>query len=157
MAPEKTTTLREAARVTAEPTFTPELANRALVLVGKIVADTVRRYKHLLELRRERDELLQSAATRNAPNPATAARHERMEELNEDIGRCAEALNDLHRELLATGCVLKDWHSGMVDFPAVHEGRRIWLCWRLGEPAVAHWHEWHAGIAGRRPLPSNFE
>jgi hypothetical protein len=26
------------------------------------------------------------------------------------------------------------------------------LCWRLGEPTVAFWHEVDAGYAGRQPL-----
>jgi hypothetical protein len=44
-----------------------------------------------------------------------------------------------------------------VDFPAMHGGRRVWLCWRLDEPAVAHWHGWHSGAAGRMPIGEQFE
>ena len=47
---------------------------------------------------------------------------------------------------------LRDIETGLVDFPALVQGRQVWLCWRLGEEAVAWWHELDAGVAGRRPL-----
>lgn len=47
---------------------------------------------------------------------------------------------------------LRDIESGLVDFPALANGRQIWLCWRLGEDEIGWWHELEAGFAGRRPL-----
>ena len=47
---------------------------------------------------------------------------------------------------------LRDIQSGLVDFPALASGRQIWLCWRLGEDAVAWWHEYGTGFTSRRPL-----
>jgi hypothetical protein len=32
------------------------------------------------------------------------------------------------------------------------DNREVYLCWRLGEPAVEHWHELNAGFAGRQRL-----
>ena len=52
----------------------------------------------------------------------------------------------------AMGITLRDIEQGLVDFPALVSGRQVWLCWRLGEPAVDWWHELDAGVAGRRPL-----
>src|SRR6476620_8376495 len=43
--------------------------------------------------------------------------------------------------------------SGLVDFPALHEGEEVLLCWQLGEDEVAHWHRVDEGFAGRKPLP----
>lgn len=45
--------------------------------------------------------------------------------------------------------------AGLVDFPGEIGGRRIFLCWRLGEEAVEHWHETDAGFAGRQPLEAD--
>ena len=42
--------------------------------------------------------------------------------------------------------------EGLVDFPSRLDGRTVFLCWRLGEPEVLHWHELDAGFAGRQPL-----
>jgi len=47
---------------------------------------------------------------------------------------------------------LRDIETGLVDFPALVNGRPVWLCWRLGEPEVAWWHEISTGVAGRRPI-----
>ena len=64
----------------------------------------------------------------------------------------AETLRDQIEEILATGCVIKDVESGLVDWPALYEGREIWLCWKYGEQEVGYWHELNSGFAGRRPV-----
>jgi hypothetical protein len=48
--------------------------------------------------------------------------------------------------------VLRDPDQGLVDFPGELEGRRVWLCWRVGEDRVGHWHELDSGFAGRKSL-----
>jgi len=50
------------------------------------------------------------------------------------------------------GVTLRDIPSGLVDFPALVNGRQVWLCWRLGEDRVDWWHELTTGVAGRRPI-----
>jgi hypothetical protein len=55
-------------------------------------------------------------------------------------------------ELDAWDIVLRDIPTGLVDFPALVNGRQVWLCWRLGEDAVEWWHELATGVAGRKPL-----
>ena len=42
--------------------------------------------------------------------------------------------------------------DGLCDFPSLRDGRPVYLCWRLGEPQVLHWHELNAGVAGRQLL-----
>jgi hypothetical protein len=48
--------------------------------------------------------------------------------------------------------VVRDLERGLVDFPAVIDGREVYLCWLLDEPEVTHWHGIESGFAGRRPL-----
>jgi hypothetical protein len=62
-------------------------------------------------------------------------------------------LRSLWREIEATGAVVKDVRQGLVDFPGRLEGQAVWLCWRYGETAVAHWHPMDQGFEARRPLP----
>ena len=65
-----------------------------------------------------------------------------------------------HQETLKTevvyladrGILLRDPDTGLVDFPGERDGRRVFLCWRLGEDRVAWFHEATAGFGGRRPL-----
>lgn len=56
------------------------------------------------------------------------------------------------REIEATGVVLRDPATGLVDFAATRGGQPVYLCWRLGEPSVAHWHPRDTGFMGRQPL-----
>ena len=50
--------------------------------------------------------------------------------------------------------VVRDLERGLVDFPAVIDGREVYLCWLLDEPQITHWHGVESGFAGRRRLPS---
>lgn len=127
----------------ARPVFTLEHANRALVLVRKVVADIVAEYHELEQKRSQRDALQQ-----NGPDSAA------FWTVQAQVDVAIDRLNTLHRELSEVGCVLKDWRTGLVDFPALRDGRRVWLCWRLGEDRLTNWHELHEGFAARRPLAS---
>jgi hypothetical protein len=35
---------------------------------------------------------------------------------------------------------VKDVDLGLLDFPALRDGRPVFLCWKPGEPSIAHWH-----------------
>ena len=50
------------------------------------------------------------------------------------------------------GVIVRDLDTGICDFPALREGREVYLCWRVGEARIEWWHESDAGFAGRRPL-----
>ncbi len=50
------------------------------------------------------------------------------------------------------GAVLKDLDGGLVDFYCKLNGKVIFLCWKEGEKAVAHWHPLEGGFQNREPL-----
>lgn len=50
------------------------------------------------------------------------------------------------------GILLRDPDTGLVDFPGEVDGRPVFLCWQLGEDAVAWFHETDSGFHGRQPL-----
>jgi hypothetical protein len=52
----------------------------------------------------------------------------------------------------AWGIQLRSIEAGLIDFPALANGRQVWLCWRLDEEEVSFWHEMLAGYDTRRPL-----
>lgn len=127
------------------PLYTVEQANRTLPLVRRIVEDIVvshRRWRErILEL-----DLLSSSVRADAPS-------ERATALEKEAQALARDIDAFERELTDLGIALKDRRLGLVDFPGEIEGRRVWLCWRLGEPAVQYFHELDAGFGGRKPLP----
>lgn len=124
--------------------FTVEQANRTLPLVRKIVADIVSLHQRWRETIVALD-VLASAQRADAPN-------DRGEQLEREAQALAREIDDCQRELESLGILLKDRRQGLVDFPTLMEGRRVLLCWRLGEPEVQFWHEEDAGFPGRQPL-----
>ena len=72
--------------------------------------------------------------------------------LRDEVDEVAQRINGFISELSAVGCVFKGFEGGLVDFHSQLDGRNVFLCWKLGEPEVAHWHEVDAGFAGRKPL-----
>ena len=67
------------------------------------------------------------------------------------VPRAADAQAEL-LWLAEQGILLRDPDTGLVDFPAERDGRRVFLCWRLGEDHVAWFHEEQSGFSGRKPL-----
>lgn len=65
-----------------------------------------------------------------------------------------EKFDALIHEIQATGALIKDINSGLLDFPALKDGREVYLCWQYGEGEIAFWHEVEAGFAGRQPIDS---
>jgi hypothetical protein len=63
-----------------------------------------------------------------------------------------DRLDKLVHRIQDLGIHIKDINTGLMDFPALHEGREVYLCWRYGEPHVEYWHDIEAGFAGRRPI-----
>ncbi len=123
-------------------TFTIEQANRTLPLVRRIVQDVVEQYARWQELVKALDVL--------AAGPAPDA--VKIDRLQRDIQAAARVIDGFVRELTDLGVEMKGFDIGLVDFPGEIGGRPVCLCWRLGEPEVAHWHERDAGYAGRQPL-----
>lgn len=115
--------------------FTPDLANRSLPLVRKIVAD-------LLAAGRELKALHDSGKS----NAAQSTEAERL----------VSRIRELQAELAQVGCEYKDWNFeiGLVDFPAIIDGRSVLLCWRSDEPGVTHYHGRDEGFAARKEIPA---
>ena len=59
-------------------------------------------------------------------------------------------------EIDAIGVQVKDLDSGLLDFPCRLDDQVVLLCWRIGEPAIEHWHTMEAGFKGRQPLDDRF-
>lgn len=116
--------------------FLLEQANRALPLVKRIVADIVRTHDQVMQ---HQSQLEKCSA---ADQPVI------QKSLQGDL----EHLQDYVDELTDVGCELKDYRVGLIDFIGRHKGHEVYLCWKLGEESVLHWHELQAGFGGRQPI-----
>jgi hypothetical protein len=119
--------------------FTLDEANRSLPLVKRVVGDIVKTHALALKLQHE---IERQAATKQ-PSPVT---------LQGQLDTCMAKLEDFVDELAEIGCELKDYQAGLIDFVGRHEGRDVYLCWKLGEEHITHWHELDSGFAGRQSV-----
>jgi len=117
--------------------FSAAEANRALPYVTRVVGDITAAYSQVVGLRGELEATLTE---------------EDQTRLEKAYDAAMDRLGELVDELQTVGVELKDFETGLVDFPARHEGRDVLLCWRAGEKRVAHWHEVDGGFAGRQPV-----
>ena len=126
-------------------TFTLADANRTLPLVSRIVQDLVLRYPRWRALVDEY-ELVTVSQRADMPDP-------RVSELERQVTALAREIDGYIHEIAELGAEVRNpLDSGLVDFPGLHDGRPIFLCWRLGEETIEHWHEREGGYAGRQPI-----
>lgn len=129
--------------------FTAEEANKMLPLVKAIVGDIVDQYESVNTLR-ERLSAVPPGRRRTSPDVYT----EELTASQADLDAQETRLAGLVDELTRLGVELKG-PDGLCDFPSLRDDRPVYLCWRLGEPQVMHWHELNAGVAGRQPLTAS--
>jgi len=114
--------------------FTPTEAKKTLPLVKRIVKDILDTSN---EMRLIADEIGGKA------------------EEDPRIQRLADDVEKFMLELEEIGCYFKDWNFqiGLVDFPAIIEGKEVFLCWKSDEDDIMYYHEMEAGFAGRKIIP----
>jgi hypothetical protein len=97
---------------------------------------------------REIHETLRSISPVMRSNGSGSQAHALEEAAAGLVARMGVALAEIEE----TGVIIKDLDMGLVDFPALREGRVVFLCWMASEQAITHWHETDEGYTGRRPL-----
>jgi hypothetical protein len=59
-------------------------------------------------------------------------------------------------EIDSIGVQVKDLETGLLDFPYRLDDQVVLLCWRMGEPAIEHWHTTDTGFKDRQPVDERF-
>jgi len=126
--------------------YTEAEANATLPLLRSILRDITELAVSLQE-RYERLTHLRNGGAGDSPD------QDELEQIDKEFENDQERMKDFENELRNLQVELKDYFSGLVDFPSMMDGREVYLCWRLGEPEVGHWHDLEGGFAGRRKLP----
>ena len=117
--------------------FTPSEARKTLPLVKKIVKD-------ILDTSREMRLIADETEGNIEQDPR--------------ISKMASDIEGFMSELQEIGCYFKDWNFtiGLVDFPAVIEGKEVLLCWKSDEDDIMFYHDSDTGFQGRKPIPENY-
>ena len=131
--------------------FKAEEANLALPLVRAVVSDIVTKYREIEE-RKERLALLRPKSALRGDAGGDSMYTEELQQVEQDLEAEVVRLQEYIQELQSLGIEFKDPVMGLVDFPALMDGREVCLCWKLGEPEVSFWHEVDAGFQGRQSL-----
>ena len=119
--------------------FTPDKANRALVLVRRIVADIISQSRRLDDLQETLEAMQQG-------------RYGLSESTREEVIEAIDTIESYVRELNDVGADLRDWTLGLVDFPCLADGREVCLCWSPEDETIKHWHDAGNECSGRKPI-----
>ena len=127
--------------------FTVEEANELTPVLTKLIHELHAKRDEVADTEVQADavELIAGSAAGGAPKEEVAHlvdKHKRL------VVEFYEVVDEIH----SFGCFLKDADLGLIDFYGVVDGRMVYLCWRLGEAEVGHWHEISQGYSSRQPL-----
>ena len=116
--------------------YTREEARRLLPKVKEWLRKLLRLNERLRQAGAKVEQLMSSGQDRGG---ATVEEYLRLQ------SDCLEILRAFEKRQI----LVKDLGRGLVDFPAILDGREIFLCWEQGEEDIEFWHEIDAGYAGR--------
>lgn len=128
-----------------EPHFTLDEANAALTVLRPVA-------ERMVDLRRSLGDALErrsSVQGRIAGNGGGLGATE-VAEIDAEIEQLGAAVGACVERIAADGVQVKDTELGLLDFPALRDGREILLCWHVGEDEIEYWHGLDEGFAGRK-------
>ena len=106
--------------------FSPEKANALIPVLTPLVEELWAKRRELAIRLLESDPALRRSGSRAAAARTDGARARRSPSSKP---RSSGLINRIE----AYGCVVKDLDLGLLDFPAMRDGRPIYLCWKAGE------------------------
>lgn len=129
--------------------FTLDEAERTLPLLRRILTDLRTEYRVWQDALADYELL--SGGTR-----AEEGETEELLAARRAVTDSADRISAYLLEIEAIGCLFKGFDAGLVDFYTLREDRLVFLCWRVDEDHITHWHEIEAGYSGRQLIDSTF-
>ena len=120
--------------------YTPKEANHQLEVVRPMVAELMTISERIRAHQPEIWSVVEKSAG-NGGNPT-------LSKMLPDFDR----LDLILHQLQDMSIEVKDLSTGLIDFPALKDGRVVYLCWKYNEGSIQFWHEIEAGFAGREPI-----
>jgi hypothetical protein len=122
--------------------FTLQEANQALLSIRPWMEEIQTIRREILAHQPEIWNVMEKSAG-NGGNPTLS----RMVKTFDRLDALIHSVQDM-------GAIIKDVNTGLLDFPALKDGREVYLCWKYGEQDIAFWHEIEEGFAGRHSIDS---
>jgi hypothetical protein len=105
------------------------------------------------ELEAEMQELSQRIFLSGGMHVDVVAASRRRAEREKSV----QSAKDTLAEIDAIGVQVQDLEAGLLDFPCQIGGETVLLCWKMGEPAITHWHGLEDDSSARKPLDARFD
>lgn len=117
--------------------FTLEEANALIPILEATLGELMRRKRdceRLHDFYFMNELLAQKEETAGIREPSVE-----MEREAAMIDEHAAAMHGLMERLRRTGCCLRHWETGRVEFLSEYRGESVFLCWGLGEKRIRHY------------------
>ncbi|HEY3825345.1 MAG TPA: DUF2203 domain-containing protein [Bryobacteraceae bacterium] len=132
--------------------FTLAEARASLPMVGRSLREAVQAKTHYVEAEKAIQDLGQRILMMGGLNVDTGA----AEAWKTQYDSNAQTLKNAMERIEELGVLVKDLDTGLVDFPTLFRGEEVYLCWRMDEDDIDHWHGVNEGFKGRRPIDKHF-
>jgi len=132
--------------------FTLAEARAALPAVGRSIREAVQAKAHYAEAEKLIQDLVQRILMRGGMQVDTEA----AEAWKRQLDSSGQALKTVMERIEEMGVEVKDLDIGLVDFPTLFRGEKVYLCWRMDEDDIDYWHGVQEGFRGRRPIDQHF-
>jgi hypothetical protein len=127
--------------------FTLEEAEKLLPHLEQLVGGLIENRRSAVQtgerLIRIQEQIKQNAASVNATE---------MVNMQTELDFLVKVINDGLDAIEQLGAQPKDLDIGLVDFPAMLDGKEVLLCWKYGENSIRFYHTYEEGFPGRKPL-----
>jgi len=132
----------------SERTFTLDEAQSLLPVLESLLRTAISGKKLMEDVEGE----MQSLSHRIFLNGGTHVDVVAIARRKAERAKAEQRAKDALAEIDSIGVQVKDLDIGLLDFPCEVDGRIVLLCWKMGEPAITHWHGTEEGFAGRKVI-----
>ncbi|HKD07600.1 MAG TPA: DUF2203 domain-containing protein [Bryobacteraceae bacterium] len=132
--------------------FTLAGARAMLPAVGRLIRESVQAKARYTEA----EDYLQNLSQRILLLGGLSVDVSTVEALKAQKDLSGQTLKQSLEKIEQMGVVVKDLDVGLVDFPTLYLGEEVYLCWRMDEDDIEHWHGVHEGFAGRKEIDKHF-
>lgn len=129
--------------------YTLEEATELMPIIEPLLREAQMKAAALQQLRQNVERTVQEKSQSNGHR---LDQEKDLGEVREASEQLVQNIQQLVTDIQSFGCEVKDVLMGLLDFRAQRGDKVVYLCWRLGEPKIAYWHELDTGFADRQPL-----
>ena len=133
-------------------TFTLDEAQSLLPVLESLL-------KRAIEGQRSADEAgsgLSSLARRIYLSGGMRVDASKVAKMRAEVENHLQCVRESVAEIDSIGVQVRDLETGQLDFPFRLDDQVVLLCWRMGEPAIEHWHTADSSFKDRQPVDERF-